>query len=202
MIASLQYISSGRTPQEHLARIENCCKAGVRWVQLRLKNEPEPLVFSTAQKAKKICDAYGAFFLVNDFVAVARQVGASGVHLGLEDMLITTARKILGEDAIIGGTANHLEQVEKLIKEGVDYIGLGPFRFTRTKKNLSPILGLQGYEKIIGALKKKAVTIPPIIAVGGIQKDDIPLLKRTGVSGVAVSSLLQNVTDIAADGFT
>ena len=83
------------------------------------------------------------------------------------------ARKILGNGYIIGGTANTLDDIERLIKEGVDYIGLGPFRYTETKKNLSPILGIGGYKKILTACKEKGYTIP-IVAIGGITKNDIP----------------------------
>ena len=192
---ALQYISSGSTPEEHLNRIENCCKAGVKWVQLRLKSVPVPVVLDTAQRAKKICDAYGAFLLINDFVGVAREVRASGVHLGQADMDIITARKILGSQVIIGGTANDIEQVEGLILKEVNYIGLGPFRFTHTKKNLSPVLGLSGYQKIFKQLKDKNHQIPSILAVGGIKFADIIPLKKTGISGIAVSSLFDEVRE-------
>ena len=79
------------------------------------------------------------------------KTGADGVHLGKNDMSPSDARKILGNGYIIGGTANTLDDIERLIKEGVDYIGLGPFRYTETKKNLSPILGIDGYKKILMA---------------------------------------------------
>jgi len=184
----IYYISQGNTPQEHLENIENVCKAGCRLVQLRLKEIDNGIFFETAVKAQKICRQHETRLLINDNVLVAKQIDADGVHLGKDDLSVTEARKMLG-DKIIGGTANTLEDCLDLIAQKADYIGLGPYRFTETKKKLSPILGLYGYSKIIKALNERDVKTP-IFAIGGISKEDFEPLMKTGVNGVAVSGLL------------
>jgi thiamine-phosphate pyrophosphorylase len=117
-------------------------------------------------------------------------VNATGVHLGKTDMPPAEARRILGDGFIIGGTANTFEDIRRLTDEGVDYIGLGPFRFTATKKNLSPILGLEGYKDILSRCRAAGIALP-VLAIGGITVDDIPALMQTGVSGIAVSSAIR-----------
>ena len=186
---ALQYISQGDTPQKHLQHIGKVCEAGCRWVQLRLKNVSALEYLETAQKARTICDQYGAVLIINDNIGVAGESGADGVHLGLSDTNPKAARVQLGDKAIIGGTANTLEDCLQHIADGVDYIGLGPYRFTETKKNLSPILGIQGYQEISNELKNRKQTIP-VVAIGGILTTDVTRLFETGISGIAVSGLL------------
>lgn len=185
----LQYISQGATPLEHLQNIGNVCEAGCRWVQLRLKHVSILEYVETAKKCREICDQYGAVFMINDSIGVAAESKADGVHLGLEDESPIAARQQLGTNAIIGATANTLEHCLQHHTAGVDYIGLGPFQFTKTKEKLSPILGVAGYKKIMEALSQLGHQIP-IIAIGGIEIEDISGIKATGVSGIAVSGLL------------
>ena len=186
---STQYISQGKTIQEHIENIENACKAGICWVQLRLKNVLLIDYLEAAKKCREICDIYGTILIINDNVGVAAESGADGVHLGLNDTSPKEARKQLGKNAIIGGTANTFENCIQHIKDGVDYIGLGPFRFTTTKKELSPVLESKGYSSIISQLNKKGYKTP-IIAIGGITLEDITELSKTGIEGIAVSGLL------------
>jgi len=143
----------------------------------------------TAKKCREICDQYGAVFIVNDSIGVAAESKADGVHLGLGDASPIAARQQLGANAIIGATANTLEHCLQHVAADVDYIGLGPFQFTKTKEKLSPILGVAGYKKIMDALSPLGHQIP-IIAIGGIEIEDILGIKATGVSGIAVSGLL------------
>ena len=117
--------------------------------------------------------------------------GADGVHLGKNDMPVDEARKMLGRNRIIGGTANTFEDVERLSRQGADYIGCGPFRFTTTKKNLSPVLGLEGYRSITAQMKAHDILLP-IVAIGGILHQDIPAIMQTGVTGIAVSGAVLN----------
>ncbi len=104
------------------------------------------------------------------------------------------ARKILGPAKIIGATANTIEDVMAAFESGADYIGIGPYRFTTTKKGLAPILGLEGYQRIMNTCRNLGMTLP-VVAIGGIQIPDLPLLKATGVDGVAVSGLILNATN-------
>ena len=185
----IQYISQGATPEDHLTNIEKVCEAGIRWVQLRIKDVDYETYLQMAKECKKVCEAYSAVFIVNDNVSIAKESGAHGVHLGLSDMNPKDARSILGDHSIIGGTANTLQDCLIQAENKVDYIGLGPFKYTSTKKNLSPVLGLEGYRKIITELKATTCQIP-VIAIGGIVESDIKDLMETYVSGVAVSGLL------------
>jgi thiamine-phosphate pyrophosphorylase len=188
---SIQYISQGSTQQEQLSNIEQVLKAGCTWVQLRFKNADEALFLETAQKAKQLCDRFQAVFIVNDHVAIAKEVDAHGVHVGLTDTNVREAREILGDDKIIGGTTNTFEDVLQRIEENCDYIGLGPFRFTTTKEKLSPVLGLEGYKAIINRLKEANKHIV-IYAIGGIEENDIQAILDLGIQGVALSGLLTN----------
>ncbi|MFI2744440.1 thiamine phosphate synthase [Zhouia sp. PK063] len=181
----LQYISQGKTAAEHLKNIERACQAGVKWVQLRMKNVTDEVYLTTAKRAKEICKSYNAIFVVNDSMYVAIHSYADGVHLGKEDESPVLARKLLGTN-IVGGTANTLQDCEKLIAAKVDYIGLGPFRYTETKKNLSPILGIEGYKHILAHVPDSV----PVIAIGGITPLDVSALVSVGVSGIAVSGIL------------
>jgi thiamine-phosphate pyrophosphorylase len=117
-----------------------------------------------------------------------KEVGADGVHLGKNDTSVLEARKILGNSKIIGTTANTLQDILEHQSNGVDYVGLGPYKFTHTKEKLNPILGLDGYLNII-KFSDAQIKIP-IIAIGGIQLEDVKPLINTGVYGVAVSSVV------------
>lgn len=191
MIYKLQFISNQTKDITHLESIQTALDAGCRWIQLRVKNQSFENVLNLAEKAKFLCDSYQAKLIINDFPLIAKEIDAYGLHLGLDDMPIETAKKIVGEQIIIGGTANTLEHVINRIKEGADYVGLGPFRFTSTKQNLSPIVGLQGYQKIIISLKELGLSIP-IIAIGGITDCDIAAISQFGLYGVAISSSIIN----------
>lgn len=188
MIPKLHYISQGNTPEAHLENIQNSCIHGATLVQLRLKNVPLDQVLITAKEARAITAQYDTKLIINDHYKIAKEVKADGLHLGKTDSCPTVAREHLYSWQIIGGTANTLEDCQALIDKGVDYIGLGPLRFTTTKKNLSPILGFNGYRLITDTLKTKT----PIIAIGGITIDDVTDLLQTGIHGIAVSGEITN----------
>ncbi len=198
MIDKLQYITQNHDNWSHSELTEQVCKAGGNWVQLRMKNTTLDDFRSEALKCKEICQRYNAKFIINDNVLLAKEINADGVHLGKNDMAPSEARKLLGEGYIIGGTANTFEDIIHLNKEGVDYIGLGPFRFTNTKKNLSPILGLDGYLNIIKQMGASEINIP-VVAIGGIEVSDVANIMNTGVHGIAISGLItqsENKTDL------
>jgi len=189
-ISPLQYI----TPQpvegdSFLTEVESVCKSGIDWLQLRVKNWTYEKVLSLAKEVKAICENYNVTFIINDNVTIAKECGADGVHLGKNDMPPSEARMVLGSDAIIGGTANTFEDIQRLANQKVDYIGCGPFRFTTTKQNLSPIVGLEGYKKRAEQMKQAGISVP-VVAVGGITEDDVAEIVSTGINGVAVSSFI------------
>lgn len=190
----LQYISHF-TPQISYAEgIRMALEGGCRWIQLRMKDAPAEEIIACVEEVLPLCRRHGAKFLLDDHVELVRQLGADGVHLGKNDMPVDEARTILGPDIIIGGTANTIEDIIRLHKQGADYIGCGPFRFTTTKKNLSPILGLDGYKSIVLKMKELGITLP-IVAIGGITVEDIPAVMGTGVSGIALSGAILGAPD-------
>ena len=195
MIDKLHYISQSPVGSTHLASIEKVLLAGGKWIQLRVKNQTEAEVLPLAMEAAALCKKYGAKLIVNDYPLVALKAGAYGLHLGLADMPVAEARAIVGPDMIIGGTANTLAHMLQRAEDGVNYIGLGPYRFTSTKQNLSPVIGLAGYIELMKQARAAGMLLP-VIAIGGIEILDIPLLLETGVHGVALSGALTNQNDI------
>jgi len=196
MIDRLHYISQQPENGTHLTAIQAALEAGSKWIQLRVKLEPTENILKYARQAVAICNQYGAKLIINDHPEIAVQAGAYGLHLGLADMPIAEARKLVGPHMIIGGTANTFKHIQQRVDEGVDYIGLGPYRFTKTKQKLSPILGLEGYAEIIRQVNQAGIKTP-IIAIGGIETQDIQAIMQTGLYGIAVSGAITNATDPA-----
>ncbi|HYV94865.1 MAG TPA: thiamine phosphate synthase [Chitinophagales bacterium] len=204
-IATLHYLTQDLPDRTHQEQVRIACEAGVKWIQLRVK-KPRPDKIGTAvgreqilssnyewlmiaEAAKKICDQYRATLVINDSVSIAKAVNADGVHLGQEDESVEEARKILGEEKIIGCSTHSLEDLLTAKNFEVDYFGLGPFRFTSTKENLDAFLGLEGIKKIIQQARIAEIT-KPIIAIGGIQLNDVHAILEAGADGVAVSSAI------------
>ncbi|HET6243862.1 MAG: thiamine phosphate synthase [Bacteroidetes bacterium] len=191
MISRFHYITQDIPGYSHTELAEIACKNGVQWVQLRLKEVNYDLWLKTASETLEICKKYNARLIINDNVEVALKINADGVHLGAGDMSPEKARKILGYGPIIGATANTMDDIERLSQLEIDYIGLGPFRFTSTKKNLSPVLGMEGLKKISTSLKHNV----PLVAIGGIKPEDVEEILSTGVHGIAVSSAINMAED-------
>ncbi|MCQ2203947.1 MAG: thiamine phosphate synthase [Bacteroidales bacterium] len=192
----LQFISHHN---EHLDQYNSILKAlegGCTWVQLRMKDASEDEVARTGEKLVPICKEYGAVLIIDDHVEVCKQIGADGVHLGKNDMDPQEAREILGKTKIIGGTCNTFADISRIHSQ-VDYIGLGPFRYTTTKEKLSPVIGLDGYRDIIWKCREKGINTP-IVAIGGIVEADIADILESGPNGIAVSGLIMNAADPVA----
>lgn len=187
----IQFITHSNNRYGYVDGARLALEGGCRWVQLRMKEATEVEFMAAAAEIGRLCKEHGATFVLDDHVEWVEKTGADGVHLGKNDMPIDEARKILGCDKIIGGTANTFEDVERLYRQGADYIGCGPFRFTTTKKNLSPVLGLEGYQHIVDQMKSHGINLP-IVAIGGILESDIKSILATGVSGIAVSGGILN----------
>ena len=212
----LQFITHYTERYSYIDSARIALEGGCRWVQLRMKDADETLLEETALIVQKMCKEYDATFIIDDNVHLCKKIKADGVHLGKNDMPIAEARKILGDDFIIGATVNTFDDVIKSTRQQdnrqqtlspfphphphpypfphpfpspapiPDYFGCGPFRFTSTKKNLAPILGLDGYREIMKKMKENNIDIP-LVAIGGITKDDVPELMKTGIDGIAIS---------------
>lgn len=195
---SLQFITHSNDRYSYLDSVKIALDGGCRWVQLRMKGVDDIVFCKTAVVANELCKSANATFILDDRAHLVNDIGADGVHLGKNDMSIAEARTLLGKDVIIGGTANTIEDVVAIFESGADYIGCGPFRFTATKKNLSPQLGLEGYAAIIKEMREQSIDIP-IVAIGGIAVDDINDLARIGMDGIALSSSVLNAADPVAE---
>ena len=184
----LQFITHHTNRYSHIDSARIALEGGCRWIQLRIKGTSDKVLEETALAVQKMCRAHGATFIVDDNVLLAKRIGADGVHLGKNDMPISEARKILGEDIIIGGTVNSFEDIATTLQTTApDYFGCGPYRYTTTKQNLAPILGIEGYSEIVRKMRMHHINIP-IVAIGGITKSDIPAILSCGADGIALSS--------------
>ena len=196
----LQFITHYTDTIGYLDSVRIALEGGCRWVQLRMKNATVDEIRPVALEAQRLCREAGATFIIDDHVALVKEIGADGVHLGKNDMPIDEARRILGPTYIIGGTANTFEDVLMHYHNGADYIGCGPFRFTTTKEKLSPVLGLEGYRNIVrDPLPAPRGGSLPIVAIGGITADDIPAIMQTGVTGIALSGTVLRAADPVAE---
>ena len=196
-LGRLQFISHYTEEVSYLEGCRMALEGGCRWIQLRVKGAPDEEVLPLAIQVQRLCKEHDAVFLIDDRVALVKEIGADGVHLGKNDMPVSEARQLLGEEYIIGGTANTMEDICALVSQGVDYIGCGPFRFTTTKEKLSPLLGAEGYRKLLETMEEQQLTTP-LVAIGGITLEDLPLLRSVGVKGVAVSGAILQAPDPVA----
>ena len=171
--------------------VQMVLEGGCKWIQLRIKDISDEEFRQTALEIIPLCKENEAFLVFDDRVELAMEMGVHGVHLGKNDMNPLQARETMGAEAIIGVTANTADDILRLKGWDVDYVGLGPFRYTTTKKNLSPLLGPDGYREVVNKVREADIPLP-IVAIGGITLEDIPEIMATGVNGVAVSGSIIN----------
>lgn len=194
----IQFISHYTDQYSYLDSIRLALEGGCRWVQLRMKDASIQDFLRIGKEVRRLCDSYQATFILDDHVELVREIGADGVHLGKKDMPVAEARKTLGNDCIIGGTANTFDDVKMHYEASANYIGCGPFRFTTTKQGLAPVLGLEGYRSIIAQMSAEGIDLP-MVAIGGITAEDIPAIMQTGVSGIALSGAVLRAADPVAE---
>ncbi len=195
----LQFITHHNDRYSYADSARLALEGGCRWIQLRMKGADEALMFKTATVVQAMCKRCGATFIIDDDVMLARRIGADGVHLGKEDMPIAKAREILGRGYIIGATVNSFEDIAGVVSGAdPDYFGCGPLRFTTTKQRLAPILGIEGYREIMCRMRAAEIAIP-LVAIGGVTKEDIPSLLRCGVAGIALSGSILQADDPIAE---
>lgn len=169
--------------------VEEAIKGGVTLIQLREKDLTTLEFYNTALNIKKVTDKYNIPLIINDRMDIALAVNASGVHIGQKDIPCTIARKILGNDKILGVSATTLSQAIKAEKEGADYIGVGAIFHTSTKQDANPVS--------IDMLKEIKETLSiPVVAIGGITIKNIHQLDSSNIDGIAVISDILGKEDI------
>jgi len=188
------FISHQNSHFDYISGCKEALRGGIRFVQLRMKDASNDDVLAIAKILRPECDKYAALLTVDDRVNLLGTGLFDGVHIGKNDMPVCEAKKITGSKFLLGATCNTEEDVLHAISDGADYIGMGPFRFTTTKKNLSAILGLEGYSNIMQKLQSRGLKMP-VYAIGGITLDDLEDLKQTGIYGVAISSVILDSRD-------
>ena len=166
----------------HMELTEQAIAGGADTIQFRHKKGSTREMIQVAIEMKRLCSEKGVIFIVNDRIDVAIASKADGVHLGQDDFPIHLARKLLGDDRIIGGSAATMEEAEKCLSDGADYVGFGPVYPTGSKEDAGPVSGIDMLRKIVE-------TIPlPIIAIGGIDEENTPGIMQAGAHGIAVIS--------------
>ena len=171
--------------QDRFSHIELTAMAlagGADTIQFRSKSDATREMIDTASKMKILCKEAGVPLIINDRVDIALAVDADGVHLGQDDFPIPLARKLLGPDAIIGGSADDMEEAQKCLADGADYIGSGPVYGTNSKSDAGPATGVENIRKIAGQIAL------PVIAIGGVTDSNVNELLDAGAYGIAVIS--------------
>ena len=182
--------STGFCEEEFLYRVEEALKGGATFLQLREKEKTTREYIALAKKVQKLTKKYHIPLIIDDRLDVALAVEADGVHLGQSDMPVSIARSILGEDKIIGATAKTVEQAVEAWKEGADYLGVGAIYPTTTK--VKTILTSTKMRADIC----KAVPIP-VNAIGGLNADNLDVLKGIPIAGICVVSAIMKADDPA-----
>lgn len=191
----LQYITNTDCGVSVPEQVRGVLAGGCRWIQVRMKDATDEEIEQVVTEIKPLCLEVEAFLILNDRVELAKKLDVGGVHLGRMDMLPAQARNILGPAATIGVTANTIDDIIAVRSLDVDYIGIGPYRETTTKKNLAPMLGLEGIKRVSEEMEQNGIEFAHV-AVGGIRLEDVAPLMETGISGLAVSGAIAKATNI------
>lgn len=194
-IEKLHFITHDIPQHTHIAQVQLACEAGAKWVQYRCLSKTDDELLADINLIAEICDDWGATLIVTDHIHLKGKADIQGFHI--EDMHadFIALRKQLGEEYTLGGSANTIENLLRLAKEGVDYAGFGPFKITTTKPNNSPLLGVSGYTDALQKLAANNIELP-ILAVGGVTLADIASLLATGIYGIAASSAINQAEDM------
>lgn len=186
----LQFLTLDGAALGHVAQAKAACEGGLRWVQLRAKGLPNTEWVALAREVVAVCHAHGALCTVNDSPEVAAAAGADGVHLGRADATPVQARSLLGPQALVGVTLNYLADTARLAEGQPDYVGVGPFRATTTKRGHAPVHTAASLAELMTAARL------PAYVIGGVTVADFAELQRLGSSGAAVSAAIAAAPDV------
>ncbi len=192
----LQFITNTEASASPAEQIKGVIAGGCRWVQIRMKEASDEDIEKVVAEIKPLCIETETFLILDDRVELAKKLDVGGVHLGKNDMLPSKARMLLGPAAVIGVTANTIDDIIAVRSLDIDYIGMGPFAYTNTKKNLSPVLGTEGIRSLCTDMERLEINIGHV-AVGGIRLEDVREIMEAGANGVAVSGAIAFADDIS-----
>ena len=174
-----------------ISQVEAALKGGATFIQLREKNLDDEAFYKEALEIQKLCRNYKVPFVINDNVELAKKIGADGVHVGQSDMEALDVRKVLGDDKIVGVSAQTVEQAELAEEHGADYLGVGAVFPTGSKDDATEV----SFETLKEICEHVHI---PVIAIGGITRDNVVKLNQSGICGIAVISAIFGQTDIEA----
>jgi thiamine-phosphate pyrophosphorylase len=197
-ISRLHYLTQDLPHRPHVEQARVACEAGANWVQYRCLSKPDSELLSDLREIGIICDDWGATLIVTGHVHLLGEADVQGVHIENMAADLSAIRRMIGPDRTLGASANNFEDIRRQSASGdVDYFGCGPFGITKTKPNNYPLLGVEGYAEIVTKMKEARIDIP-VLAVGGVGAEAVPVLLKTGVYGIAVSAAVNLGDDPAA----
>ncbi len=193
-IEKLHYITHDIPNFSHLDQVQLACEAGAKWIQYRCLSKADDELLEEINSIAEICDDWGTTLIVTNHIHLNGKADIQGFHV--EDMGadFIALRKLVGNDITLGGSANTVQNLIRLAKEGADYTGFGPFAVSKTKPNNYPVIALEDYKKAIEELNKLEINLP-ILAVGGITLYDVEALMQTGIYGIAVAGAVNSADD-------
>jgi len=191
-IARFHYLTQDLRNRSHLKQATIACEAGANWIQYRCLTKPDDELIEEINEIANLCDEWGTTLILTNHYYLLDKVDAQGVHIEDFDADFKAIRKSIGNDKTLGASATNIHRLKAVQNTGVvDYCGYGPFALTSTKPNNSPLLGFEGYRELA---KHSEIKIP-VIAVGGIQLEDVDALVKAGVYGIAVSAAINLAID-------
>ncbi|WP_316738053.1 thiamine phosphate synthase [Pedobacter aquatilis] len=193
-IEKLQYITHDIPNFSHVEQVQLACEAGAKWIQYRCLNKADDELLADINAIAEICDDWGTTLIVADHIHLNGKADIQGFHIENMNADFIALRKLVGNDVTLGGSANNIENLIRLAKEGADYAGFGPYTTSKTKPNNYPNISIDDYKKAVAELNHLNINLP-VLAVGGITLYDVEALMETNIHGIAVSGAINFADD-------
>ena len=196
-IEKLHYITHDIPNLSHVEQAQFACEAGAKWIQYRCLSKTDEALLADINAIAETCDDWGTTLIVTNHVHLNGKADIQGFHIEDMDADFTAIRNKVGNNITLGASANTIENLIRLAKQGADYAGFGPFATTETKANNFPLLGIEGYYEAMQELKAANIQLP-VLAVGGIKIYDVEALMQSGIYGIAVSGAINFADEFIA----
>lgn len=193
-IEKLHYITHDISNFSHVEQAQLACEAGAKWIQYRCLSKADAELLEEINAIAEICDDWGTTLIITNHIHLNGKADIQGFHIEDMDADFSSLRKLVGNDITLGGSANTVDGLLRLAKEGADYAGFGPFAISETKPNKYPIITLEDYKKATDKLTEQGINLP-ILAVGGVTLYDVEALMQTNIHGIAVAGAINNADD-------